>query len=96
MAPRVLIIGASVGGATAAITLRGLGIETVMIEKELTRAKPCGGAIPPAAFREFDLPTHLIDRKVKHCMIISPSGQETSVPVAGSIPTDDDLSLIHI
>ncbi|MEI8305855.1 MAG: geranylgeranyl diphosphate reductase [Chloroflexales bacterium] len=90
MAPRVLIIGASVGGATAAITLRGLGIETVMIEKELSKAKPCGGAVPPVAFREFDLPTHLIDRKVTHCLIISPSGQETNVPVAGSVPTDDD------
>lgn len=90
MAPRVLIIGASVGGATAAITLRGLGVETVLIEKELRKAKPCGGAVPPAAFREFDLPTHLIDRKVKNCLIVSPSGQETSVPVAGTVPTDDD------
>jgi geranylgeranyl reductase len=90
MAPRVLIIGASVGGATAAITLRAQGIETVMLEKELRKAKPCGGAVPPAAFREFDLPAHLIDRKVKHCLIVSPSGQETSVPVAGSVPSDDD------
>lgn len=90
MAPRVLIIGASVGGATAAITLRGLGVETVLIEKELRKAKPCGGAVPPAAFREFDLPTSLIDRKVKNCLIVSPSGQETSVPVCGTVPTDDD------
>ncbi|MEI7644636.1 MAG: geranylgeranyl diphosphate reductase [Chloroflexales bacterium] len=90
MAPRVLIVGASVGGATAAITLRGLGIETVMIEKELLKAKPCGGAMPPAAFREFDLPTHLIDRKVKHCLIVSPSGQETRIPVVSTTPTDDD------
>lgn len=90
MAQRVLIIGASVGGATAAITLRGLGVETVLLEKELEKAKPCGGAVPPAAFTEFDLPQHLIDRKVKHCLIVSPSGQETRVPVAGSVPTDDD------
>lgn len=90
MAQRVLIIGASVGGATAAITLRGLGVETVLLEKELEKAKPCGGAVPPAAFTEFDLPQHLIDRKVKHCLIVSPSGQETYVPVAGSTPTDDD------
>ncbi len=90
MAPRVLIIGASVGGATAAITLRGLGIETTLLEKELHKPKPCGGAVPPAAFREFDIPTSLIDRKVKNCLIVSPSGQETSVPVAGTTPTDDD------
>ncbi|MFN3372372.1 MAG: geranylgeranyl diphosphate reductase, partial [Chloroflexus sp.] len=62
MTPRVLVVGASVGGATAAITLRSFGIETIMIEKELVKAKPCGGAVPPAAFHEFDLPTSLIDR----------------------------------
>ncbi len=90
MAQRVLIVGASVGGATAAIALRGLGVETVLIEKELARAKPCGGAVPPAVFTEFDLPHSLIDRKVKHCLVVSPSGQETRVPVAGSVPTPDD------
>ncbi len=90
MAQRVLIVGASVGGATAAITLRGLGVETVLIEKELTRAKPCGGAVPPAAFHEFELPTSLIDRKVRHCLVVSPSGQETRIEVAGSTPTPDD------
>lgn len=90
MTQRVLIVGASVGGATAAITLRGLGVETVLLERELVKAKPCGGAVPPAAFKEFDLPTHLIDRKVRHCLIVSPSGQETRIEVAGSVPTDDD------
>lgn len=90
MAPRVLIVGASVGGAIAAITLRGFGIETVMLEKELRKAKPCGGAVPPAAFREFDLPTELIDRKVKNCRVVSPSGQETNVAVVGTIPSNDD------
>jgi geranylgeranyl reductase len=90
MTQRVVIVGASVGGATAAITLRGLGIETVLIERELARAKPCGGAVPPAAFKEFDLPATLIDRKVTHCLVVSPSGQETHIDVAGSVPGADD------
>ena len=90
MAPRVVIIGASVGGATAATTLREHGIETVMIERELVKAKPCGGAVPPVAFHEFDLPTSLIDRKVRSCMIVSPSGQQTEVPVRATVPSDDD------
>ncbi len=90
MGQRVLIVGASVGGATAATTLRAHGVETVMLERELVKAKPCGGAVPPAAFSEFDLPQSLIDRKVKNCLIVSPSGQQTHVPVAGSTPTDDD------
>ena len=95
MAPRVLIVGASIGGAIAAITLREQGIETVMLEKELVKAKPCGGAVPPAAFSEFDLPQSLIDRKVKNCLIVSPSGQETQVPVVGSTPGDDYVAMVR-
>ncbi len=90
MAQRVLIVGASVGGATAAITLRAVGVETVLLERELVKAKPCGGAVPPAVFREFDLPEDLIDRKVKNCLVVSPSGQQTRVPVQGTIPSDND------
>lgn len=90
MAQRVLVVGASVGGATAATTLRAAGIETIMLERELVKAKPCGGAVPPAAFYEFDIPQHLIDRKIHNCLIVSPSNQETHVPVAGTIPTSDD------
>lgn len=90
MTQRVLIVGASVGGAAAAITLRAMGVETVLIERELSKAKPCGGAVPPAAFTEFDLPTSLIDRKVRHCLVVSPSGQETRIAVAGTVPTPDD------
>jgi len=90
MARKVLIVGASVGGATAAIALREHGVETVLLERELTKAKPCGGAVPPAAFKEFDLPEQLIDRKVKKCLVVSPSGQETRIDVAGSVPGPDD------
>jgi geranylgeranyl reductase len=86
----VFIVGASVGGATAAMTLRAAGIETVMLERELVKPKPCGGAIPPAAFREFDLPQHLIERKVSRCMVVSPSSQQAVFPVVGSVPSDDD------
>lgn len=90
MAKRVLIVGASVGGATAAIALRAQGVETVLLERELSKAKPCGGAVPPAAFKEFDLPEHLIDRKVTKCLVVSPSGQETHIDVAGTVPSPDD------
>jgi geranylgeranyl reductase len=90
MAQRVLIVGASVGGATAASTLRAAGIETILLERELVKPKPCGGAVPPAAFHEFDIPHSLIDRKVKNCLIVSPSDQHVNVPVAGSTPGSDD------
>jgi geranylgeranyl diphosphate/geranylgeranyl-bacteriochlorophyllide a reductase len=90
MAQRVLIVGASVGGSVAASTLRAAGIETILLERELHKAKPCGGAVPPAAFNEFDLPHHLIDRKVLNCLVVSPSGRQVRFPVTGSEPTDQD------
>jgi geranylgeranyl reductase len=90
MAQRVLVVGASVGGATAATTLRAAGIETIMLERELVKPKPCGGAVPPAAFHEFDIPQHLIDRKVRNCMVVSPSDQSVKFRVAGTVPSDED------
>lgn len=90
MAQRVLIVGASVGGATAATVLSTAGIETIMLERELVKPKPCGGAVPPAAFKEFDIPQHLIDRKVRNCLVASPSDQRVAFPVAGTVPSDDD------
>lgn len=90
MTQRVLILGASVGGSTAAHGLRQAGIETIMVERELVKAKPCGGAVPPAAFREFDLPPHLIDRKVQQCRVVAPSDREICFPVLGTEPTEDD------
>ncbi len=96
MAQRVLVVGASVGGATAATTLCAAGIETVMLERELVKAKPCGGAVPPAAFHEFDIPQHLIDRKIHNCLVVSPSDQQAHVPVAGSNPgTDDYVAMVR-
>jgi geranylgeranyl reductase len=90
MLPRVLVVGASVGGATAATTLRSAGVEVTLLERDLFRAKPCGGAVPPAAFRDFHLPETLIDRKVRRCLVVSPGDDQISFPVAGSNPGDDD------
>ncbi len=90
MTRQVLIVGASVGGATAATTLRAAGVETIMLERELVRPKPCGGALPPAAFNEFDIPTHLIDRTIHNCLIVSPSGQEARVAVTGTVASAED------
>ncbi|MGQ9816147.1 MAG: FAD-dependent monooxygenase, partial [Candidatus Roseilinea sp.] len=43
----VLVVGASVGGSIAACTLRELGVEVVLLERELNYVKPCGCAVPP-------------------------------------------------
>ena len=79
----ILVVGASVGGSAAANTLAKAGIPTIMLERDLSFIKPCGGALPPVAFSEFDIPESLISRKVHHAEINSPTGRQTNIKVAG-------------
>jgi geranylgeranyl diphosphate/geranylgeranyl-bacteriochlorophyllide a reductase len=86
----VLVVGASVGGSTAADTLARAGVPVVLLEKDLAHVKPCGGAVPPVAFSEFDLPQSLISRKVHRALIHSPSERTVEIEVAGLEKSDDD------
>ncbi|MEN9937146.1 MAG: hypothetical protein RLZZ387_3725 [Chloroflexota bacterium] len=86
----VLVVGASVGGSTAADTLARAGVPVVLLEKDLAHVKPCGGAVPPVAFTEFDLPQSLISRKVHRALVHSPSERTVEIAVAGLQPSDDD------
>ncbi|GAB4154999.1 MAG: geranylgeranyl diphosphate reductase [Roseiflexaceae bacterium] len=80
----VLVVGASVGGSTAADTLRQAGVPVILLERDLARVKPCGGAVPPVAFKEFDLPQSLISRKVHHALVHSPTGRQVGIDVVGT------------
>lgn len=86
----ILVVGASVGGATAANTLATAGIPVVLLERDLTWVKPCGGALPPVAFDEFAIPEALISRKVRKTAINSPSGRRVEIEVAGLQKSDHD------
>lgn len=79
----VLVVGASVGGSTTANTLAEAGIPVVMLERDLSWVKPCGGALPPIAFEEFDIPESLISRKVHNAEIHSPTERVTDIAVKG-------------
>lgn len=79
----ILVVGASVGGATAANTLALAGLPVIMLERDLAWVKPCGGALPPKAFEEFELPQSLISRKVHKTMIHSPSERRAEIDVVG-------------
>ncbi len=52
---QVLVVGGGPAGSTAARLLAEKGIETVLIEKNLSFNKPCGGGIPSAGLKEFFL-----------------------------------------
>ena len=64
---KVAVVGGGPAGACAAeIFAQEKGIDTVLIERKLDNAKPCGGAIPLCMVGEFDLPETVVDRKVRH------------------------------
>lgn len=87
---RVIVVGGGPGGSSAARVLAAAGIETTLVERELTRPKPCGGAIPPLVVEEFGVPERIIDRKMTITNVFSPSGQIAAVPVVGTVPTAHD------
>lgn len=81
MVLRVAVVGSGPAGSSAAETLAKAGIETFLFERKLDNAKPCGGAIPMCMVSEFDLPAHIIDRKVRNMKMISPSNVEVDINI---------------
>jgi len=76
---RVAVVGGGPAGSCAAETLAQAGVETVIFERKMDNAKPCGGAIPLCMVDEFNLPPEIIDRKVRKMKMISPSNREVDV-----------------
>ena len=63
---KVAVVGGGPSGACAAeIFAQEKGIDTVLFERKLDNAKPCGGAIPLCMVGEFDIPETVVDRKVR-------------------------------
>ncbi len=76
----VLVVGASVGGSTAAETLRRAGVPVILLERDLERVKPCGGAVPPILIKEFEIPDELIVARIRSAhqvsaLLVALSGQ---------------------
>lgn len=77
---KVAVVGGGPSGACAAeIFSQEKNIDTVLIERKLDNAKPCGGAIPLCMVGEFDLPEDIVDRKVRRMNLVSPTGKEVSI-----------------
>lgn len=67
---KVAVIGGGPSGACAAeIFAQEKGIDTVMFERKMDNAKPCGGAIPLCMVGEFDIPETVVDRKVRYFLL---------------------------
>ncbi|MEW5746767.1 MAG: geranylgeranyl reductase family protein [Nitrospirota bacterium] len=80
---KVLIIGGGPAGATAAKFLAGSGVDTVLVERDLSYKKPCGGGIPSSAFDELDIPRDAVTNEISTVRIVSPRGETVDVELKG-------------
>lgn len=78
----VVVIGGGPAGATAATDLAKLGRSVLLLDRA-GRIKPCGGAIPPQAMREFDIPESKLAHRVHSARMISPSDHAVDMPIDG-------------
>jgi geranylgeranyl reductase len=76
----VAVIGGGPCGAQAARDLAAAGVDVILIDRE-GRTKPCGGAIPSPAIREFDIDPAQIRARVRAARIIAPSGHSVGMEI---------------
>lgn len=96
---KVAVVGGGPSGACAAeIFAQEKGIDTVLFERKLDNAKPCGGAIPLCMVGEFDIPESVVDRKVRipnhdEAFLLVTSSQRCGVVHFVAMPREDLLAI---
>lgn len=78
----VVVVGGGPSGATAAMDLALAGKKVAMIDRA-GRIKPCGGAIPPRAIKDFDIPDHMVVAKINTARMVSPTQRAVDIPIEG-------------
>lgn len=76
----VVVVGGGPAGATAAYDLSKAGRKVLLIERGF-RIKPCGGAIPPRAVEQFNIPNDQIVARIRSARMISPADERVDMPV---------------
>ncbi|PTX57970.1 geranylgeranyl reductase [Litoreibacter ponti] len=76
----VVVVGGGPAGATAAEDLARQGHKVAMLDRA-GRIKPCGGAIPPRAVQDFDIPDSQLVARINTARMISPTGRSVDIPV---------------
>jgi geranylgeranyl reductase len=78
----VVVIGGGPAGAIAAEDLARAGAHVALIDRA-GRIKPCGGAIPPRAMRDFAIPDTQLVAKARAARMVSPAGRSVDMPIDG-------------
>jgi geranylgeranyl reductase len=80
---KVLIVGGGPAGSTAARLLAGNNTDVILLEKNLSFVKPCGGGVTSSAFEEFNIPKTLIKKEVKCVRLVSPRDKKLDIDLRG-------------
>jgi geranylgeranyl reductase len=80
---QALIIGGGPAGSAAARLLARNGVDTLLVERNFSYIKPCGGGIPSTAFDELAIPEHLIRKHVDTVTVVSPKGDRIDIKLKG-------------
>lgn len=76
----VVVIGGGPAGATAADDLALQGFSVLLLDRA-GRIKPCGGAIPPRAMRDFHIPDSMLVAHATKARMISPTFNKVDIPI---------------
>lgn len=80
---KVLVVGGGPAGSIASRILAGNGIDVILLERNLSFVKPCGGGVPSSAFEEFCIPRTIIKKEVKGIKLVSPRDKELYIELKG-------------
>lgn len=76
----VAVIGGGPSGATAAEQLARAGYRVALVDPA-DRIKPCGGAIPSRALKDFSIPESQLVSRAHGARIIAPSGRSVEMRI---------------